>query len=182
VKDFNLERCYYARDSGTAAGYEKRGLRELIRALESDVRWVARLVQAESRKKTQAMRARKSAEENHALILASGLISAALRLKHSGFAEEKEWRLIDDAVANQIALGDIPPERIRFRRGAYGVTPYLVAELPKRWRNAPLGIAEIVVGPSSNIQATVASIQELLQRRLHSTARVIPSGIPYRAW
>jgi hypothetical protein len=183
VKNFTLERCYYARESGAATDTEKRGLQELAHELEEDVRWVARLIQSESRKETQGARARAMAEKNHALILSSRLVWAALKLKHFGFAEEKEWRLIDNRdLGSLIARGGDPLDGTKFRRGAYGVTPYLVVELPKRWRTAPLGIAEVIVGPSSNANATVASIQELLKSRICSTARVIPCDIPYRAW
>ena len=52
-------------------------------------------------------------------------------------------------------------DNTQFRRDAFGVTPYLVVSLPEKRRTASLGIAEVIVGPSSNAQAIVASIELL---------------------
>ena len=104
-------------------------------------------------------------------MLAHDLLSAALRIKHAGFAEEAEWRLIDNADRRDDA---------RFRRGAFGVTPYLTAALPARWRNWPFGIARVVVGPSPNAAATASSVEDLLRHRLGSRAEVVDCAIPYR--
>jgi len=65
---------------------------------------------------------------------------------------------------------------------AFGITPYLVATLPEQWMKAPLGIAEVVVGPSSNAAAIVDSIEDFLPSKLHSQARVMSCGILYRSW
>src|SRR4029077_2826645 len=52
-------------------------------------------------------------------------------------------------------------DNTQFRRDAFGVTPYLVVSLPEKRTTASLGIAEVIVGPSSNAQAIVASIELL---------------------
>ena len=176
VKDFALWKCRYAHGAEIATHRENRELQVLADEVEETIRWVSRLVQAEGRrKKAQTVRERSMAEANHVLHISTVLVWGALRLKHAGFAEEKEWRLIDNRRAD--VLGNT-----QFRRGAFGVTPYLVVPLPETWRTAPLGIAEVIVGPSSNAQAIVASIQDLLRTTLHSNARVSSCGIPYRAW
>jgi hypothetical protein len=105
-------------------------------------------------------------------MLAHDLLSAALTIKHAGFAEEAEWRLIDDAERRDEAA---------YRRGAFGMTPYLTAALPERWRNWPLGIARVIVGPSPNAAATADSVAGLLRGRLESRAEVVDCGIPYRS-
>jgi hypothetical protein len=171
VKDFALWRCHYAQESEVAVAHSSRGLRLLAAEVEESVRWSARLIQTEQRKKARSSPQRSVAK----VTISSALVWAALKLKHSGFAEEQEWRLIDNRDPRSA-------DEARFRRGAFGITPYLVASLPERWRGAPLGIAEVIVGPSSNATAIVGSIQDLLRKKLNSSARVISCGIPYRAW
>lgn len=175
VKDFALWKCHYTQESEVAGRNTSRGLQLLALEVEQSIRWAARLIQAERRKKVRSAQQRSIAEAKHALIISTPLAWAALKLKHSGFAEEQEWRLIDNRDPRA-------PDEARFRRGAFGITPYLVAPLPERWRGAPLGIAEVIVGPSSNAKAIVGSIQDLLKKKLKSSARVIFCGIPYRAW
>lgn len=181
VKDFALRQIHYTQESEVAGRDTSRGLQKLALEVENSVRWAARLIHAERRKKVRSARQRSIDEAK--LIISTPLVWAALTLKHSGFAEEKEWRLIDNPnPLASIASGSDAPGEARFRRGAFGITPYLVASLPEQWRGAPLGIAEVIVGPSSNAKAIVGSIQDLLKKKLNSSARVISCGIPYRAW
>jgi hypothetical protein len=170
IDGFVLEKCCYADEYGGAAG--RRNLHTLVGHIEDMIRWVSRLTQQEQRK-TQTAAQRRDAEASHAFLIPHSFVGSALRLKHAGFAEEAEWRLINN---------DERPNSARYRRGTFGVTPYLMARLPERWKQDwPLGIAEVVVGPSPNARATVDSVRDLLKNRLGSPARVIECGIPYRS-
>lgn len=142
------------------------------------------VVQQEARKKAFTDDSLLQAQSKHTNLVAFALVSAALKIKHGGFSEEMEWRLIDNVPGLNVvhALGNDPNELIRFRRGAFGVTPYLVAALPQLWRGMPLGIAKVIVGPSSNAVSTVASIRDLLRIKLRSSAAVESCEIPFRAW
>jgi hypothetical protein len=178
IKDFELGKCYYANElprRPTGRG----GLGKLAVEADDTLRWISRLLQQEWRKQQP----KRAEVEARLMMLAHTVSWAALRLKHPGFAEEKEWRLIDNR--NPLELLDQGYDKLHgtnFRRGVFGVTPYLVAALPERWRNVPLGIAEVIVGPSTNTTAIVSSIRGLLVSKLRSDAMVVPCDIPYRSW
>jgi hypothetical protein len=155
---------------------EQASLKRVTAELDDAIAWTSRLVQ-------QADRRTAGFSEQQPSVMSQGLIWLALQIKHAGFLEEREWRLIDnrsplDIYEMRQAGGDYR----RFRPGAFGLTPYVLAALPESWRSAPLGIAEVIVGPGPNSAAVVASIEELLDGRLRSTAQVRHCGIPYRAW
>lgn len=184
VKDFALYRCEYLNTAHTETKQDRKAIDVIVDDVYCSVQWAARLIQGESRKVSAGGVNTMEAQREHASLIAHTIVWAALKIKHAGFSEESEWRLVDNMPGLNLvhALGDDPNEFVHFRRGAFGVTPYLVAALPELWEKAPLGIAKIVVGPSSNAVATVASIQDLLRFRLQSLAPVEYCGIPYRAW
>jgi hypothetical protein len=179
VNDFDLRRCLYlAQDIQTTA--QRRFFDQVFKdQVQGWIDFASSIIRADLRTK------RPSATHNqeHGIEVSQALIWAALCIKHRGFAEECEWRLIDNRdIGKVLAAGGDVLDAIRFRRGAYGVTPYLVATLPQRWKNAPLGIAEVIVGPTPNPEATITSIQDLLWATRRSRAAVTSCSIPYRAW
>jgi hypothetical protein len=122
-------------------------------------------------------------EITHPSIVQSALVSAALTIKHGGFAEEAEWRLIDNSQEIQLLhlLSDDSGDPLKLRRGAFGITPYFDAKLPDTFGGFPFGITSVTVGPSTNSAAIVSSISELLRIKYKSKAEVGASVIPYRA-
>lgn len=173
VKGFQLYKCLYLGQDATSPA-QRRVLKQVFTGFSGWQEWVSfasSLIRNELQRKTGRSELM-SRMTDHASMASQEIIAAALRIKHRGFAEEREWRLIDTYAPNEP----------RFRRGPFGVTPYLVAALPTQWRKAPLGIAEVVVGPTPNPDATMTSIRDLLGTQRQSKARVTWCDIPYRTW
>ena len=94
------------------------------------------------------------------------LLPAVGRLKHWGFREEKEWRIIVgvpdprhfDGIAKSL-IGHQEFKEVCFRSGRCGSIPYIklfegIGDLP---------ISKILVGPSRNQDANVGKVATLLQ-------------------
>jgi len=95
------------------------------------------------------------AEANHVLHISMVLVWAGLRLKHAGFAEEKEW---GDSSATAAPTFSVT----RNFAVAHSVSlPTWLCLYQRSGELLPQGIAEVIVGPSSNAQAIVASIELL---------------------
>lgn len=183
VKAFALRRCTYLNEAHNASKQDRQALDLIVDDIYASMQWAARLmIQREARKVSTDDMETIEALRDHADMIALRFVWSALSIKHAGFAEESEWRLISNMPELSLAHPLGPDSIVNFRRGAFGVTPYLLAALPESWRNVPLGIARIVVGPSSNAAATVGSIQDLLRLKLQSPALVEYCGIPFRAW
>jgi hypothetical protein len=178
VNDFVLRRCEYIHESALTRA-EQNSLKRVTEELDDAIAWTSRLVQQADRRTTVSV----SEEPPPPSVMSQALIWLALQIKHAGFEEEREWRLIDNRSPLEVyEMRQAGTDDRRFRPGAFGLTPYLLAVLPEAWGSVPLGIAEVIVGPGPNSHAVVASIEELLEGKLRSTARVRHCGIPYRAW
>ena len=111
----------------------------------------------------------------------------AARIKHSGFREEREWRIVRHASHDALKRSGLT----KFRKGQSGETPYI---------EIPLGLAKpessplrrIVVGPGSHKDDIKCWVELLLERhgvrvrRGHSPdiengVEVSTSAIPYRS-
>jgi hypothetical protein len=175
VKDFRLEKCLYVA-RGSAIQAQSGELSQISQIpeyelnLHQTIGWASAFIRGQLRRKKRGPEVEANMAHD-ARFVSHSLITNALRIKHPGFAEEREWRLIDNARMEP-----------QFRHGTFGVTPYLVATLPAHWKKAPLGIAEVIVGPTPNPEATLTSIRDLLLAQCRSKARVTSCEIPYRAW
>ena len=83
-------------------------------------------------------------------------------LKHKGFEEEKEWRLVSQ-YPEEALYG------VSFRSGRFGITPYF--ELP---------IDEIIIGPTSNRTVSRAALDILLSKSEMVVGRIKISNTPLR--
>jgi hypothetical protein len=184
INGYALWKCHYFNSTPSLTEAEKNDLRLITDEVYGSIQWASRLMQQEARKSSHTGASLLEAQRDHAAVISASLTWAALKIKHAGFSEESEWRLIDNnSEINMIhAAGEDPQGLLNFRRGAFGITPYLLAVLPVTWKKDPLGIAEIIVGPSSNAAATVTSIKDLLRIKLRSAAPVVSCNIPYRTW
>ena len=81
------------------------------------------------------------------------ILILALAIKHQGFAEEAEWRLI---------LRESDKDIVDFRPGRFGVVPYLNVRLLST--DEKLVIAELVVGPSEGSEASRKSAEKLMEK------------------
>jgi hypothetical protein len=95
-----------------------------------------------------------------------------LALKHEGFREEQEWRLVS-------LDSDLP---LKFRPGRFGIVPYCAIPLCKPGEK--LGLANVYVGPNAAPDIATAAVRELLwlhtRHHPHPQPEVIASQIPYR--
>ncbi|HIF9092766.1 TPA: DUF2971 domain-containing protein [Photobacterium damselae] len=90
-------------------------------------------------------------------------------IKHSGFHEESEWRI----VARN------PTENIQYRVSKSHIVPYLVLPLI---RDYPEIIKEIYIGPNPNPHRCEKSVKQLLKSEAieHVTTKI--SSIPFNSW
>jgi hypothetical protein len=102
--------------------------------------------------------------------LALALVMSAL--KHRGFEEEQEWRLVSQ-------YPDEALHGVAFRPGRFGVTPYF--ELPLKLKeDDPRQIDEIVIGPTPNRPASRAALDVLLSKCDIAVSSIKVSHTPLR--
>jgi hypothetical protein len=155
---FNLIRCVY----------DRAEQRKLSRYLVDS--FVEGIVSRQSRVPGADLRSRiKAFADRYNWGLALALLMSAL--KHSGFEEEREWRLVsqypDDALYG-----------VSFRPGRFGVTPYF--ELPLSIDDRPRHIDEIIIGPTSNKAASRSALDLLLSKNDTTAGLVKASRTPLR--
>jgi len=103
------------------------------------------------------------------------LIYRVLSLKHPGFKEEREWRIL----AN---FHPTDPSRLRFRPGQTTVVPYIelgISDLGVS--SAKLPIREVVHGPSAHPQLASQSLASLFEKQGFDIPAIRSSTIPLRA-
>jgi hypothetical protein len=77
----------------------------------------------------------------------------AAAIKHSGFREEAEWRLVGKEEDH---------DDLRFRAGRSGVIPYLEIPLAADDENIP--VAELVIGPTDDKQASLIGAKKVMEK------------------
>ncbi|HEY5331777.1 MAG TPA: DUF2971 domain-containing protein [Acidobacteriaceae bacterium] len=111
----------------------------------------------------------KSFLERYQWNLALALVMSAL--KHRGFKEEKEWRLVSQ-YPEEALYG------VSFRPGRFGVTPYFT--LPIAAKKGPVEFEKIVIGPTPNQAASRTALELLLSKYETSAKRINLSLTPLR--
>ncbi|MDQ6855008.1 MAG: DUF2971 domain-containing protein [Actinomycetota bacterium] len=102
------------------------------------------------------------------------LNSMLARIKHPGFAEEREWRLVAAFEIFDEPIGQVEDERTKFRSTPMAIVPYIELDLPLD------AIVSIRVGPGTNVDVREAGVRRLL-KALGSRAEVLQSDLPLRA-
>lgn len=114
------------------------------------------------------------------------LRTAALFTKHTGFSEEKEWRM---AYLPERDTSGYFRKYLSYHNGPRGVEPKLkvkIAPVPELG-NDPISlealVRSIILGPTSSSPLAVASTRRMIEqlKRPELAKRVIASRIPYRA-
>jgi hypothetical protein len=108
--------------------------------------------------------------------------SLAALVKHIGFKEENEWRIV---IVDEDGLTS---KRTRFRQGRSTMIPYV--EVSWRDNGLPNPIRRILVGPSPNKDEAKRAVEMLLERYripvktedCPGGVEVVSSKIPYRNW
>jgi hypothetical protein len=101
--------------------------------------------------------------------LALALVVSAV--KHPGFEEEKEWRLVSQ-YPDEALYG------VSFRPGRFGVTPFF--ELPTGTKDSPSLIDEITIGPTLNQRAARAALDLLFSKSGTPIGSIKLSNTPLR--
>jgi len=94
-------------------------------------------------------------------------------IKHPGFSEEREWRLItafQDIQGEGYGLHSIPT---KFRQSSVGLSPYIELSVPMD------SVVSIRVGPGDRTEIREAAVSRLL-KSVKSNAVVLHSTIPFR--
>lgn len=99
------------------------------------------------------------------------LLPRLARVKHPGFTEEREWRML-----KQLAVYDLKEQgaAIQFRPSSMGPIAYLVISFP------PECLQEIIIGPGSHTETREAAINDMLQYLDFHDVIVRVSKIPFR--
>lgn len=115
-----------------------------------------------------------------AVTAANDFLVIAAMMKHQGFSEEKEWRLISTTSRDD-------PSQIKYRSVARYLIPYLEVSVspdvlprlgdPRKF----IGIDEVLVGPAPERELSWRSCMQLLIDRDIYFEQITPSGTPYRA-
>lgn len=103
------------------------------------------------------------------------LLRLAAILKHPAFEEEQEWRIVSPVIA------DCTAQPVHFREGASMLVPWYAFELREREDAAAMGLDHVYLGPTSNIDLSMNSLELFLAKRDAGPARGISyCQIPYR--
>nr|MBC8179175.1 hypothetical protein [Candidatus Desulfacyla euxinica] len=100
-----------------------------------------------------------------------GMISLAPTLKHSGFEEEEEWRLIVGPLEHD-------SDRIRYRTSDHYVVPFVEID----YQNVGLPLEHIIVGPGPHQERSAGSLRQMIDRMGFEGVVIDPSKIPFRSW
>jgi hypothetical protein len=95
-------------------------------------------------------------------------------LKHPGFAEEKEWRILANFDSTDVT-------RIKFRQGQTTLVPYVELE-PSEFGDAmeQLPIREVVHGPTAHPQLAAQALHALFKKHGFNAPRIWGSTMPLR--
>ncbi|MBI5672188.1 MAG: DUF2971 domain-containing protein [Nitrospirae bacterium] len=97
--------------------------------------------------------------------------NVACIIKHSTFAEEKEYRQIYQPARSALSLDR------KCRTGRFGLTPYVEIEFLQKGK---LPIQSIMIGPCRDPDSEVRSLRLMLAEHGYSDVEVFTSGIPLR--
>ncbi len=102
----------------------------------------------------------------HAHMMALHLTAMLAGVKHPGFQEEREWRVV------AVFEGE-GPKHVKFRSTPMAIVPYIEVPLPKD------AIVTIRVGPGRHVDVREAGVRRLL-RTVGCEAPVLHSEVPLR--
>ena len=98
----------------------------------------------------------------------------AAQVKHRGFIEEHEWRVVFYAFHKSL----LP--RLKFRGGQFGATPFVEIALGLR-KAETCSLRRIVIGPSTHQADNKHAVELLLGKHGINAVEVASSLIPYRS-
>jgi hypothetical protein len=117
------------------------------------------------------------ADAHEARRFARDLLAIGATMKHPGFVEEREWRLILRADPPDARIAYRP--RPRFHATAYGLASWVPFWLREGRSDRMRGL-RIVAGPTDDVEGALASTRALLDAVPGIDGAVEASGIPLR--
>jgi hypothetical protein len=98
--------------------------------------------------------------------------------KHPAFEQEHEWRAV--FVTSTVGYGE--PDPVKFRTVGNLVVPYVEIDISPQVgpQTGMIPLQEIVVGPTSIPEQSIASVEMFLRRHGHARTAVRASGVPLR--
>ena len=102
------------------------------------------------------------------------LIFRVFWLKHPGFAEEQEWRILAEFASRDLSA-------VRFRQGNTTLVPYVELNLSPPDQGEKLPICEIIHGPSMHPTLAAQALDWLLKSNGFADVTLSGSVIPLRA-
>lgn len=109
-----------------------------------------------------------------ALPFLGALYFAAPFLKHEGFSEEREWRLVSRPVSHT-------DSRFKHRVGTSHLIPYLELSISQE-AGEPANITQVIVGPTPHPRLARDAVFTLLASLEYKECAVEPSELPFRQW
>jgi hypothetical protein len=185
VRDSLSQWRAYGHGAGFCIGFRNDQLSEIVKANKLylarcvyDLAHQESLVQALIEEvRDENLKRRDSGDESVRLPPGGNLLAYLRRygpiLKHSSFAEEREWRIITMPQANV-------NQRFHFREGPSMLIPFY--KLPLALEGGDLPIEEVVVGPAPHPERSMASVRNFLVSRGLRVVKVTVSEVPYRNW
>ncbi|WP_273455301.1 DUF2971 domain-containing protein [Nevskia ramosa] len=112
----------------------------------------------------------------HFRVHEEALLQVATRMKHPGFSEEREWRLVSRVGR------DYRDPALRFRPGKTRLIPYVDFKLPLTdTRN--LSLSHVYIGPAQDHNISFSAIAAFLTNSGVKVSRGIQAcGLPLRNW
>lgn len=103
-------------------------------------------------------------------------LQVAARMKHRGFAEEREWRLISKVGR------DLQDPKLKFRAGKTRLIPY-IEFVPPMTREHTTSLCHVYIGPAQDHNISFSAIASFISNsRTRVTRGIEACGIPLRNW
>ncbi|HEX8221466.1 MAG TPA: DUF2971 domain-containing protein [Chloroflexia bacterium] len=112
-------------------------------------------------------------EREHLDEFARRFVEQAAFIKHRGFIEEDEWRLVSTHKTCTDGHSDV-------REGKSTLVPYYALPITKPGEQ--LSLQEVVIGPTPHMDLAIDAIEFLICSGRLECADVTPSRTPYQSW
>jgi hypothetical protein len=161
AQGFQLVKCIYAR--------------ELQILLVNE--WLNRVLATKDDKEDPPFKSHPSQSyHSHFRVNEETFLQIAARMKHSGFSEEREWRLVSRVGR------DLRDPKLKFRAGKTRLIPFIEFELPLTQGGA-LSLQHVYIGPAQDHNISFSAIASLLTNSGAKVSHGIRAcGIPLRNW
>lgn len=100
------------------------------------------------------------------------LVSRVSSLKHPGFTEEQEWRILVTLTSDNLS-------DVKFRQGLNALIPYIELNLSDV-KTSKLPISEIVLGPTLHPELAKKALDSMLKKNGFPNVLLTESEIPFR--